>query len=67
MDIPKSFYDFLACLGKMQDDDDRDVVSFSKDVEFGDFRLFHYKASYYYYEYLNNGTNEFFFEKSYEI
>ncbi len=64
MDIPKSFYDFLACLGKMQDDDDRDVVSFSKDVEFGDFRLFHYKASYYYYEYLNNGTNEFFLKKA---
>lgn len=32
MDNPKSFYDLLACLGNMQDDNDRDVVLFSKEL-----------------------------------
>ena len=56
--IPSDFGKFLVYLSRIEDGNKDDVLSFSKDLEFEDFRLYYYKSECFYREYCKDKTSE---------
>ena len=56
--IPSDFGKFLVYLSRIEDGNKDDVLSFSKDLEFEDFRLYYYKSECFYREYCKDKTRE---------